>query len=589
MHGLDPGGNIMKQILAVTAVLLLGVLVLSACTKPQVDQPVTSGGTAETSGTGSTGSSANAGGPEQGTAAKGNSPVGTWYEQNISGDILEVTKNKISCRSSVSDYVFETKYKTRKEKDKLLLETEDEFYVYVDMYYDAKEDILYGHTMPHTDGDGGYHLIEFRRTVYVAPPAPTYPAPVDNSDPAAQKEFADLTIKSMKVSFYDEGVPYDINSSMAPQPPFADDYSYELEVLEDGSGRVSSSFCQEISISGETVDQLQEMFREADLGSINGLDIHTEGVPEDSPKYEAEFVLKSGETIRSSANWANVPENWKSFQKEMHYLLFDAFVDAGYNTGSGEFHSTEPMKRLAASDEQKNDFGISFENIRITPDWKKSFEYSLDTQYFKFSGADAEHAALQKTLDELSDKYKALAEEYLKKDYQAMEAVPKSVWKKEDRRFCYSLFCVDRFAANDRLFTFLVSTGHMNSLGQGYAGHGMYENVNYTIDSKTGRILSVGDLFRDADEFSTFLCDRLQNKWGTHNIEGQTIHADDFPQRLRECIGKTGEEGIGVTIGYHELTLWFPKELMHSESSVMERIYYDEIQEILNDQYCEVW
>ena len=191
----------MKQILAVTAVLLLGVLVLSACTKPQVDQPVTSGGTAETSGTGSTGSSANAGGPEQGTAAKGNSPVGTWYEQNISGDILEVTKNKISCRSSVSDYVFETKYKTRKEKDKLLLETEDEFYVYVDMYYDAKEDILYGHTMPHTDGDGGYHLIEFRRTVYVAPPPPTYPAPVDNSDPAAQKEFADLTIKSMKVSF----------------------------------------------------------------------------------------------------------------------------------------------------------------------------------------------------------------------------------------------------------------------------------------------------------------------------------------------------------------------------------------------------
>ncbi len=574
----------MKQMIAIAVVLALAGLALTACTNHvSVDGPAPTQG--ETQG-GTPGG--NISDPETAAVKKGDSPVGTWFEQNENADCLEITKDKIICHSA-SGYEFDTGYKTKKDGKQLLLVTDDEFYVYVDMYYDREEDMVVGYTMPHTDGDGGHHRIEFRRTVYVAPPPPVYPDPVDNSDPSAKKEFDDLTIESMKVSFYDEGMPYDIDSSMAQEPPYPDDYSYDLRVQEDGSALVSSSYCQEISISSEIVDELQEMIREADLGQINGLDIHTDEVPYDAPKYEAEFVLKSGETIRSSANWDNVPENWKQFQQPMHLLLFHAFEDAGYHANGGEFHSTQPMKRLDAPDEDENNFGLSYENIRITPDWPKAFDYSLDTQYFVFSGADAEHAALQKTLDGLSAEYKAKAEEYLKKDYDAMEKVPKSTWKKEDRRFCYSLFCVSHFHSNDRLFSFMISTGHMNSLGVGYAGYGLYGNVHYLIDSKNGKVLSPADLFVSPDVFSDFLTERLQNKWGDHNVEGKTIHSADFPQRLRACVEKTGEDGIGVQIGYDEITLWFPPELLNSDSSVMERIYYDEVQDILNDRYCKVW
>jgi len=46
----------------------------------------------------------------------------------------------------------------------------------------------------------------------------------------------------------------------------------------------------------------------------------------------------------------------------------------------------------------------------------------------------------------------------------------------------------------------------------------------------------------------------------------------------------------GCSIGYHELTLWMPRQLFPSEdSSLMEIIYYDELQDILSDRYTEVW
>ena len=280
------------------------------------------------------------------TGTQGNSPIGTWYEQSENAARLEISKRTITYYSGNSDYTDKTAYSLKQEKDFLRLETEEEFFVYEDMYYDAQQDMLICYTMSHMDGDGGHHRVEFCRNEYVAPPAPTYDPPVDLSDPNAPKEFADLTIRSMEVSFYDEGMPYDASSNMAMEPPYADDYFYSLNILEDGTGLVSSSYCQEIDISKETVDILQQYVKENDLGQINGIDIHTEGLPYGSPDYTVEIELMSGETIYSSANGEDVPEIWRVFQGQMHHLLFDAFVNAGYNYGTGEFHSTKPMKRI---------------------------------------------------------------------------------------------------------------------------------------------------------------------------------------------------------------------------------------------------
>ena len=295
----------MNKLIIAAAVGVIGVLFFTACHK-DVNTPAGS----PAAGTSSA--------PESVAAPKGDSPVGIWYEQNDSGDRLEITKDKIKYISGRNNFEDEMKYKSAKQGDKILIEPED-FFIYEDISYDRKQDMVIGYTMSHTDGDGGHHYLEFLRVPYIAPPPPVYPDAVDKSDPNAKKDFEDLTVRSMKLSFYDEGMPYDVNSSMAPEPPYKDHYSYDLKVLEDGTGLVSSSFCREIELTKEQVDELQKLVREADLGQINGIDIHTADVPYDAPEYEAEIELASGDIIRSSANWDNVPENWK----ELYFYMTD--------------------------------------------------------------------------------------------------------------------------------------------------------------------------------------------------------------------------------------------------------------------------
>ena len=527
--------------------------------------------------------------PQTSAAPKGSSPEGTWYEQAENADVLEITKDTVKYTNHDGSYTTEEKYKCSMIGDEPELKLEDTF-VYEDMYYNKAEDRIIAYTWSHTDGDGGHHRIEYARSEYVAPPPPTYDPPKDNSDPGAKKEFADLTVRKMKVSFHDAGIPYDINTSMAPEPPFEDDYSYDLTVLEDGTGRVSSSFCQEIELTKEQVDQLQKLVKDADLGQINGIDIHTEGLPYGSPEYEAEIELASGDIIRSSANGDNVPENWKNFQEPMHHLLFFAFVDAGYKYSSGEFHSTKPMKRVqGAETKRREETGLKEEEKLIVPDWKKAYDYSLDTKYFVFSDPENKYPVLMKTLDSLSEQYRKKAEETLQKHYETMEKVPASVWKKADRKYCYSLYAVDNWQTSGNIFSFTVSEGEANSLGAGDFGYGQYRYARFNIDMDTGEILTVSDLFTSTDAVHDALMEEF-SQYGTHNDSGKFVHSAEFPGFLREALEKPEPEGIGWNAAYDYLELWMPLGMYKgNDSQLREVLYYDEIQEILSDKYTSVW
>ena len=143
---------------------------------------------------------------------------------------------------------------------------------------------------------------------------------------------------------------------------------------------------------------------------------------------------------------------------------------------------------------------------------------------------------------------------------------------------------------NGRLFRFTVSVGFSNSLGAGDNGYGRYYYDHYLIDAETGEILSLSDLFVSPEAISSFLSEQMIGRYGTHNEAGKRVHRDDFPRAVAEVVKQPGPEGIGCTIGYDELTLWMPGQLFPSEdSSLMEIIYYDELQDILSDRYTEVW
>ena len=578
----------MNRLLWSGAVILISALFLASCASLPDGAPSSGAGTGRDSADAGSNLFQKVGSAfEKNGSIKGSTPIGVWYEQAEPGGTLTISKNKIRYEAPEGRYTSEERLRIVNKNGQVELVTEEFAFTFVDMFYDAEQDVVTVHTFPHTDGDGGYHLIEFRRTPYEAPPAPVYGPAVDNSAPDAQKDFDDLTIRSMKVSFYDEGPYYDPDSSMAPELPYPDDYSYDLTVQEDGTALVSSSFCQEIDVPKEIVDELQTLAADANLGRINGVDIHTEDLPYGSPTYEAEITLASGEVIRSSANGDDVPEEWLAFQEPMHHLLFFAFMDAGYET-SGEFHSTKPMKRVWDNTVYRDETGLTCESELIVPDWDKAFDYSLDSKYFVFHDEEGRYPVLMKTLDELSRKYKKIAEAQLEKDYEMMQGVPKSVWKKADRKYCYSLYAVDIWSLDGRIFSFTVQEGHSNSLGVGGDGYGRYRSIRYNIDVETGEILTLADLFNDKEALYQQLLERML-EYGTHNDVGRFIHSDGFPAALRGVLDEPEPNGIGCNIRYKYLELWMPLELFPMESSQLrEVIYYEDIQDILNDKYASV-
>ena len=623
----------MKKMIIVSIFLIAGILLFAAChadtsgpaPAPVPNTPASAGGGSAASGSG--GGSAQNNGSIPSAPVKGDSPIGTWYEQMESGGVLEVTDKKISYTWSGADnssYTQESSLTIVRQGNEYLLQTkEEDFFSYVDIVYKQDEDIIEAHTMPVLDGDGGYKLRTFARTSYVAPPPPVYDPPTDNSDADAQKVFKDMTIRSMRVSFYDEGAYHDPSSSMAPMEPYADEYSYDLTVQEDGSALVSSSFCREIEIPRETVEELQQLIRESDLGQLNGIDIHTEGMPYGTASYELELDLASGEKIRSSANGPDVPAEWRAFQAPMHYLLYFAFRNAGYNYGS--FHSTRPMKRLGTGtppkiidwrkmleaaptgyyyrDDEDENAGKAAENaalpepvtvkinsVRVEPDWQKAYDYSLHTEYLVFEDITPANPAVMRTLEKLNQEYKAAAETSLQEDYAMMQQVASSVWKRADLRYCYSFYTAANQQDHGTFWSVLISEGHANSLGAGKYGYGYYPYTRYNIDTKTGQVLSAADLFTDQETAVRYIVEKMRSEWGTHNKEGQFIHSDEFPKKLEEFIGKTGRDSISCNAYYDYLELYFPTAMFTmAESSVREVLYYDEIQDILSDTYTTVW
>lgn len=531
-----------------------------------------------------------------GCAAKGGC-TGTWYEQNENGGTLTVSDTVLTyTREGKYGFTESAKYKTEQKSGKTLLKTDEgELFFFVDISYDAKTDKIVAYTQPVLDGDGGYKRTEFARTAYSAPAPVVYAPPVDRSDANAKHDFDDLTVRAMKVSFYDEGGAKYSDGSMPPEPPYEGSYSYDLTVLDNGTALVSSSFCREIALSEEAVDELQAMVGECGLGALNGLDIHTEGLPRTAADYTLELTLASGEVIRSSANGESVPQSWKDFQSRLHSLLFFAFVDAGYDYQDGSFHSTEPMKRIGSGEALLNRAsGIDCVKIVSEPDWPQAYDYKLDVTCFEFVDADGTHTALMKTLDAISAQYKKEAEAALTEDYNTMQSAPRETWEKAlkngDKIFGYSLYAVDNWKLDEGIFSFDLRIGHMNTLGLGESGYGRYSLVRYRIDAATGKLLPLSDLFTGADALTGYLAAQMRRGDGTYGLQGHAGAAADFPAALRAAVSTPeAEGGVGWDAGEDRLTLYFPASLFqNADSQPFMDVYYDDMQEILGDAYTQM-
>ena len=506
---------------------------------------------------------------------------GVWYEQGLNGGTITIDgANMTYARGEYSDT---TKFSVKLSAKKLDIIPKEEYFSYVDIYYDYASGELIAYTWPHMDGDGGHHKITFLKTEYVAPPPPVYGETTDSSDPDAPKEFADYTVRTLTLDVIE---PIRDNGDMAPEPPTNGSYHYELDADE---GVLRSDFCQDIPVSDEWLEGLAGLLKESGLPETNGIDVWTAEMPEDTECYDLEVTFASGEVLHSRANGPNIPVPWYIGGRELHIYLYDAFLEAGYNMWTGEFHATTAMKRLGRPREEAAAYSVSHELIH-TERQGTAYDYLVYSEYPVFT-VTGDAPELQRALDTLSEYYKDLAAKDLEYDDSIMAEVPKSVWKNEDHRTSYSFYAPTGITNDDLLFRFQISEGHLNCFGLGVHGYGEYPYWRFIMDPATGEILSAADLFVSPEALEEALFSELKEYYGTSGTYGEYILSEEFGEMLREGIVKPEYEGgFKAVPGYDALRVGVPIRMEGKDPYSHDVVlYYDAIQDILNDRYCSEW
>ncbi|MBR2121951.1 MAG: hypothetical protein IJ930_03310 [Lachnospiraceae bacterium] len=434
---------------------------------------------------------------------------GVWYEQSEYADVLTINGNRMTL-AGWNGYKEETSFKLVKDRQNGYMELvpEDEYFAYVDLWYDAAENRLIFHTLPHMDGDGGYHTVIFLRTEYTPPPPPVYGERKDRSDPDAQHVFEDHNVRHLTLHIYE---PYRESYDMAPEPPTQGEYSYELKTDEEGNALVTSDFYPPgVEFSPERMEELIRILSDGSIDMINGIDIWTEEMPDDTEYYELEIEYGDGSMLRSRANGPDIPSAWyaDATGREIHKLLYDAFPEAGYNIWTGEFHSTKPMKRLMADPDLKQDRGysVSSSGARIEISGKK-YDYTVYSEYPVFTiekekeefPEDTDLKALERTLDGISAFYKDLSGSDVVEEDEIMKDASVNARAQTDRRTSYSFYSPLRFKYGRGWMSFWISEGHSNAYGLGPHGYGDYRYIRYCIGTADGELISASDLFVSTD------------------------------------------------------------------------------------------
>ena len=509
---------------------------------------------------------------------------GVWYEQGLNGGTITIKGSTMTfTRGDFSD---SSSFSAKLGSHRIELIPKEEYFVYVDIWYETDTGELIAHTWPHMDGDGGYHVIHFARTEYEAPPAPVYGETVDSSDPDAPKEFESYEVCTLTL---DVTEPWRDSGDMAPEPPTQGSYHYSLVAQTAESGVLGSDFCRDIPVDGEWLEKLSGMLKESGLAEMNGTDVWTEGMPEETECFELTIEFVSGEIYHARANGPNIPTVWYEAGRELHQFLFFSFTDAGYNMWTGEFHTTTALKRLGSASDEEAPYSVSFEPVRTEINGT-AYDYLVYSEYPVFT-VSGDAPALQETLNELSDYYKDLAAKDLEYDNSIMEDVPKSVWKKEDHRTSYSFYAPTKITNDGRLFRFWISEGHLNCFGLGVHGYGEYPYWRFLIDPETGEILSAADLFTSPEAAEDAVMKELREYYANSSNYLEVIESDEFRAKLREGLTKPEYEGgIGAIPVYDGLRVLVPVEFPGRDPYTRETVlYYDEIQEILNDRYSSEW
>ncbi|MCR5250047.1 MAG: hypothetical protein K6E50_05520 [Lachnospiraceae bacterium] len=508
---------------------------------------------------------------------------GTWYEQSESGGILTLTEDEISY--DYNDYVVSSSYHVKNNKDGFEILPVDNSWYYPDIRYYKKEDKITMHTMPHTDGDGGYHLLTFLRTEYVAPPPVSYGERVDNSDASAAKSFSVHDVAELSLAVYE---PNRAMGDMAPPEPREGAYEYKITRNDDGSALIDYAPCPErVELTPADMKELAELLKNSRLDSLNGVDVWTADTPKSTTRYELDISFTDGSSYHSRANFDDVSDVWLEDGFLLHQFIYEKLTDAGFRYWDNSFHSTKPMLRLGPGGDAKPAYSIKAEEMS---EEKKgtAYDYKVSTSYTTYYAEGNAPTALMDTLEAFSADYRKLAEQTILDDDAIMAAAPKSVWGKEDRRSAWSFYVSEQEKLDTMFYSFYYSEGRANTLGLPPAEHGKYYHYRVTIDVQSGKVLSAADLFSDATQVKEQMKQRVLDFYSAPKYG---LDLDHFDEEFEKAFSTPAcEGGLDFLILEDKVTLIYqkPEDGKHEKLWTSLDFFYDDLQDVLSSEYAVV-
>ena len=512
---------------------------------------------------------------------------GTWYEQTASNaDTIEIRGSRLTYRygfETTDNVAYKGGFKLAKNctRTQIVLDKNADFYE--ELYYDAAKDLITTEIFA-----DDYGLIEhaFKRTVYEAPPEPVYGERTDESDPDAPKEIRWDRIAGAEVSFY-ESVDYrgyTMNTAMLPQ---TGRYDYTFSVGEEVT--VSSNYCSaEIPLPADTLADIRRYAESCSLAALNGLNVHTKDVPETIADYTIRLIYDDGTSFFSSANWKDVPADWDRFMRLANEAVFSAFISAGYDPYSGEYKPWIPMKRFGA-DPEDADARLT---VPVEESVKKSEEISgayTKVTWKRFVTDGLQNEKLAAVLQD----FNRYAEDKAAKDYENAYARltegMKGHRRKKDEVIFSSLWTTFRVLHADNIML-IIQKGEGD--WETFYTDGPEETYTYyIISAENGEILTAADLFTDREWIADYLADYFAG-YTNPGFNGY-FQSDEFVGKLRGMVlepDKNGNPDIMITSAGPKFIMskkLFPDSPIDLYTEVT--IPYEEIQNIMNEDYVKVW
>ena len=512
---------------------------------------------------------------------------GTWYEQCEDGGTLLISGNQVTYNKGNIQQT--SKFDVQESDKSILLIPVEQDFIYEDITYYFDDYSMLCYTKA-TSGGKGYISVLYGRGIYIAP-EPNPGDLIDNTNDSAAKSISEYSIRSMRLSFnvVSQNNESDEGGEESEQYMDIGKYEYLLTTSEEGNAVLTSLYCPDVFVTDEWLSQLSDLVEELNIVALNGYDKRVYMLSDEYPDYTIDIDFISGESIHSSANSIYIVDSWYPIQKALNDLLYSAVLDGGYDPETGEFHTTQPIKRIGMSEKDIDMFGISTEEKRIEKNGKK-YTYNNYVDYIVFSLGNSSHTSLNQSLKEINENIISSANADLEEHFSIMENVPAEDRKNIDNIYCYGFYQIDKLHSDSLLFCFRLSSGYSSNLITENSVQNSFSYSRYCFDSETGKRISPSQLFINIDWFEADIITRLLDVYKEGAVYDR-INSTEFRSELHNMLFEPETYGyVEWEPNYHFFTIYIPESLIPELDYRAElQFYYDEYQDQLSDAYTSIW